>query len=253
MRKFALALVAVAFAATPLWAGSGGNGNGFPSGPHYNLNIIGGTCKDVPTMTGSNRHTIFVPLGSKTNAATSNIYLEQGPTFQVCDGNACDPAYDCNGASLGKTGAVFQLPCDLYAPDGTITDCTAGTDSATYCVFAEALGTPGGSATMTTCATDPVSGLVVCSTENTVLVRNTNLNGSGNGGKPKVVNVTDALTTLTCTSTTCPNECATAQCTFEIFTAPFEDFFWQYDNNGLRNAQLRFYLEPTGTNCDALF
>jgi hypothetical protein len=251
---FAVAFVPLAFAGLAV-AGSGGNGNGFPSGPHYNLNIIGGSCKDA-TLTGSNRHTIFVPLGSKTEAATSNIYLCQGPTFQVLDGNACTAAIGCDLS--GKTGAVFQLPCDLYAPDGTITDCTAGTDSATYCVFAEALGTPGGQATITTCATDPNTGQVVCSTDNTVLVRNTNTNGSGNGGKPKVQNVTDALTTLTCfgaasATPTCGDICSGTQCTFEIFTAPFEDFFWQYDNNGLRNAQLRFYLEPAGTNCDALF
>src|SRR5262249_17359281 len=144
-------------------------GGSFPSGPHYNLNIIGGTCKDA-NLTGSNRHTIFVPLGSKTKAASSSIYLCQGPTFQVLDGNACEAANGC-GLS-GKTGAVFQLPCDLYAPNGTITNCTAGTaDSATYCVFAEALGTPGGHATITTCATDPSTSDVVCSTDNTMLVR----------------------------------------------------------------------------------
>lgn len=238
-----VAAASLAFSGVAL-AGSGGNGNGFPSGPHYNLSIIGGPqCSDSgPALTGSNRHTIFVKLGSKQTTATSNIYLCQGDTFQVLDGNGCDAAMGC-GLS-GKTGAVFQLPCDLYAPDGTITNCTAGNESATYCVFAEALGTPGGSATITTCATDTGTNTVVCSTANAVLVRN--------ASKPVVKNVTDALTTLTCNSTTCPNLCGST-CTFEIFSTGFEDFFWQYDNNGLKNAQVRFYLEPTGTNCDALF
>ena len=247
MKRTAIALIVGVFMATPVWAGSGGNGNGFPSGSHYNLNIIGGTCKDS-SMTGTNQHTIFVPLGSKTQSATSNIYLCQGPTFQVLDGNACDAAIGC-GLS-GKTGAVFQLPCDLYSPSGTITSCTAGSDSATYCVFAEALGTPGGSATITTCATDPTTGDTVCSTKNTLLVRN--------ASKPKVINATDALTTLTCygaasPTPTCADICSGQQCTYEIFSTQFEDYFWSYDNNGLRNAQIRFYLEPSGTNCDALF
>lgn len=235
-----IALIPLAIAGVGL-AGSGGNGNGFPSGPHYNLNVIGGSCKNSP-MTGTNQHTIFVPLGSKTSGTTSNIYLCQGPTFQVLDGNACDAAIGC-GLS-GKTGAVFQLPCDLIAPNGTISSCSLSSDSASYCVYGEALGKPGGSATVTTCATDPITGDTICSTgAPAMLVRNT--------GKPKVSNVTDALTTLTCSSTTCPNECGTTSCTFEIFSGTFQDFFWSYDNSGLKNAQFRFYLEPSPTtNCN---
>ena len=41
----------------------GQTGNGAPSGPHYNLNIIGvEKAKEAP-LTGSERHTIFVALG----------------------------------------------------------------------------------------------------------------------------------------------------------------------------------------------
>src|SRR6266700_7344428 len=75
------------------------NGNGAPNGAHYNLNIIGVENPKTSSLTGTDRHTIFVGLGSKNAAVTSNIYLTQGD-FQVCDGNAFDPAYDCNGNQI---------------------------------------------------------------------------------------------------------------------------------------------------------
>jgi len=249
-----VAILVAAFAATPVWAGSGLTGSGFPSGPHYNLSILGGpSCGSVPSTAGSGgRHTIFVPLVTKGDpvngptggepdgdeASGTNIYLLQGDTFAVCDGDACDEAFDCSGNDLNHQGAVFQLPCDTIAPAGTITTCS-GSQSAAYCIYAEALGKPGGTASITTCAFDPTTNTEVCNTANVVLIRNT--------GKPKVSNVTEQLTTVNCTSTTCPELCSSGTCTVELFTSPLENFLWDFDNNGLRNAQLRFYLEPSGT------
>src|SRR5438132_1771560 len=69
------------------------------NGPHYNLNIIGvENPKTDTTLTDSNRHTIFVALGTKTGSSyvKSKIYLTPGD-FQVCDGNSFDPAFDCAG------------------------------------------------------------------------------------------------------------------------------------------------------------
>jgi hypothetical protein len=99
------------------------------NGPHYNLNIIGVENPKTDPMTSSDRHTIFVGLGSKNGAVTSNIYLTPGP-FAVCDGNAFDPATACDGAVVAQQGAVFQLPCDTAVT--TTTGCTAGTFSASY-------------------------------------------------------------------------------------------------------------------------
>src|ERR1700720_338549 len=82
-------------------------GNGAPNGAHYNLNIIGVEDPKNDSMTGSDRHTIFVALGKKGSAVTSNIYLTPGP-FQVCDGNAFDAAYNCAGNQITGQGAVFQ-------------------------------------------------------------------------------------------------------------------------------------------------
>jgi len=160
LARFAILLGGAVFAATASAAGIDLNG------PHYNLNIIGVENPKTADLTGSDRHTIFVGLG-KNETVTSNIYLTPGP-FTVCDGNAFDAATACDGTKVANQGAVFQLPCDSATP--TDTGCPAGVDAAPYQVWARALGTPGGSATITTCATDD-TGALICSTENTVLTR----------------------------------------------------------------------------------
>jgi hypothetical protein len=116
-------------------------GNGGPSGPHYNLNIIG-----VPKgkkMNGGSGNVIFVP-----ESGTTKILLSEGP-FNVLDKNGTD----------GE--AAFQLP----NPD------PANTGTTSYSVYARALGKPGGSSQTTTCATDAATGELWCSVYSMVLVR----------------------------------------------------------------------------------
>lgn len=207
------------------------NGNGAPSGPHYNLNIIGVERGKTAPMTGSNRHTIFVALG-QNGQVTSKIYLTRGQ-FAVCDGNAFDGAFDCSGQLIQHQGAVFQLPCnENLSDDGVdLVPCDDLGDTASYEVYARALGKPNGSATMTTCATDVTTGEVVCSAENVLLVRNK--------GKQTFRNVTNELTSLVAEIDADPTLERVA-----LFRDPFVDWFWQYDNRGLRLAQLRFYPIP---------
>jgi hypothetical protein len=197
------------------------------SGPHYNLNIIGVENPKKSDLTGSDRHTIFVGLG-RNGTTTSNIYLTPGP-FDVCDGNSFDAAYACDGSKVAAQGAVFQLPCDTATQ--TDTGCPDGVDSASYQIWARALGTPGGTATVTTCATDD-TGEVICSTENTVLVRDK--------GKPTFTNVTKSLTSLNA----CFDIGGVLTCEdVSLFDPDLVDYFWQYQNTGLRLAQLRFYAD----------
>ncbi|PYQ52086.1 MAG: hypothetical protein DMF78_11870 [Acidobacteria bacterium] len=207
--RLGLALVVPMALATPAQAG-----NGAPSGPHYNLNIIGVSKGKTSPMTSSDRHTIFVALGTKDDSVESRIYLGEGD-FQVCDGNAFDTATSCNGTRIASQGAAFQLP----SPAGTTS----------YEIFARGLGKPGGQTTMTTCATDPLTLEVVCSTENVVLVRNT--------GKPTFKNVTSELTTIVADI----NGDGILE-RIALFSGGLQDFFWQYDNQQLRLAQLRFYV-----------
>jgi len=232
MKKLLLVVAgsAVLTAALASNAGLAQNGNGITTvGPHYNLNIIGVTKGKNPPLTGSDRHTIFVPLNTAANDPVpgADIWLTQGP-FTVCDGNAFDAAFDCNGTQIAKQGAVFQLPCNTNittAAGTTLVPCTTGA-TASYNVWARVVGTPGGSSTLTTCATEPITGVLVCSTKKAVFVRM----------KPnKFTNVTDALTSLV--------DANTLQ-TVALFQGGFLNFFWDYDNNGNKLLQLRFYLLP---------
>ncbi len=117
-------------------------GNGAPSGPHYNLNIIGVPKGKTADMTNTDGHVIFVPLDG-----TTKIMLGPGD-FQVLDANGTDGS------------AAFRLPNPDSANSGT----TA------YSVFARALGKPGGTAFSTTCASDSL-GTIYCSTDTAVFVR----------------------------------------------------------------------------------
>src|SRR2546427_8928751 len=114
MKKLWLFLVVVAVASIP-GSAQKTTRNRAPSGPHYDLNIIGVDQAKGAALTGSNRHTIFVPLHTASSdndlAPGTDIFLTQG-SFAVCDGSAFDPAYNCAGQQVAGSGAVFQLPCD---------------------------------------------------------------------------------------------------------------------------------------------
>lgn len=209
-----LAGLALSFAATA--------GNGAPSGSHYNLNIIGHNQCSGDDLKGSNRHNIQVMLWGGQKASDidgtlydqidrrNKIFLEQtfDGSFKVMDGNACD-----------GDGATFALP----APGA-------------YGIYARALGKPDGAAEMTTCGVgagdDGILGNqddeIVCSTENVVLVRNT--------GKSTFRNVTTELTTV---YADIDGDGDVER--VEIFDNDLYDYFWNYENRGLRLAQLRIY------------
>jgi hypothetical protein len=83
------------------------------------------------------------------------------------------------------------------------------------------VGTPGGKSIVTTCGTTDL-GAVICSTANEVFMR-----GSG---QQKFKDVTTTLTTID-----------TTLGTVSLFATGFENFFWPYDNFGLKLLQVRFY------------
>ena len=189
-------------------------GNGAPSGSHYSLNIIGVSHDKNVQPDWASGHVIFVALGRKDSAAVSTkILLSQSGdgSFDVLDKNGTD----------GE--ASFSLP----APGG-------------YTVWARALGTPGGKAKITSCAEDIVLGDagVICSTQNEVFVRGT--------GKSSFRNVTSALTTIILDPVA--DAAAVLACggstTVSLFDPCLLGYFWQYDNNGLKLLQVRFYPNP---------
>src|SRR5438132_4201043 len=206
---FHLAAAVAALSATAVAAAQ--TGNGAPSGSHFNLNIIGVSHDKNPNMNGNGSgNVIFVDLGSRTgDAVTTKILLSQAAegVFDVLDKNGTD----------GE--ASFSLPLP-----------------GTYTVWARALGTPGGQSKIATCATfvDPVTGVptILCSTDNEVFVRGT--------GKSGFRNVTSALTTITLVAGS-PAELACGTPSVSLFATCLQDFLWQYDNNGPKPLQVRFY------------
>ena len=203
------AAVAVGMTATAAAAQKASTGNGAPSGSHFNLNIIGVAHGKNPNMAKGGGDVIFVGLGTSSDAVTTKILLSQAADseFTVLDKNGTD----------GEASFALPLP-------------------GSYTVWARALGTPGGQSKIATCATfiDPTTftSTILCSTDNEVFVRGK--------GKSSFRDVTSALTTITLV----PGSAAELACgtpTVSLFAPCLQDFLWQYDNNGLRLLQVRFY------------
>jgi hypothetical protein len=142
----------------------------------------------------------------------TTILLSQGD-FGVLDANGTDGS------------ASFRLPAVDPNNDG-ITE---------YSVFARALGKPGGSSAITLCATDPTTGEQYCSVYSTLLMRAK--------GKSNFSNVTRELLYIFADL----NGDGTLE-RYPLFDTALQGYFWDYDNNGLKLAQLRFYPVPTDIN-----
>jgi hypothetical protein len=144
----------------------------------------------------------------------------------VLDGNACD-----------SNGAQFRLPANPYTCPAEDPECLNSDPTfQNYMVYVRALGKPGGSATVTTCGvsagTDGVTGTaddeIICSEENVLLVRSK--------GQSKFTNKTKELTTI---RADIDGDGDTER--VGIFADALYGYFWDYDNRGLRLAQIRFY------------
>ena len=210
-----------------------------PPGPHYTLNIIGVEKDKTAAMTNSDRHTIFVGLGSpspKNSEAppvlvTTRIYLRPGDDFRVCDGNGFDPAYGCDGNPIKQySGATFQLPCNTALSYTEDFGCPANFAQRSYRVYVRALGKPGGSAKMWTCATDVDTQQEFCTMVDNVIEL------ERSKGQSRWKDVTDVLTSIAADING-----DTVIETIALFASGFEDFLWQYDNYGLKHAQIRLY------------
>jgi hypothetical protein len=236
-------LLAIVLAMATLIAGSAiaSAGNGAPQGPHdYQLNIIGTSEKNAD-MDGNNGHRIFVHLEGK-----SKINLVEGDDFAVIDANGTD-----------REGATFQLPAPGY--DAYIVGDPGDADvESGYSVFIRPLGKPGGWASITTCAElvdSTFAGLLPgpfvrtlmregmedgteCSVDqaNTVMLYR-------DKGKSSFTNETAALTSVV--FNVVYTDTSGAEQTVQIRVPLFDDImdgeYWEYDNNGLRLAQVRFY------------
>jgi len=189
-----------------------GFGNGAPTGAHYNLNWIGVPQGKTADMTGSNGHVIFVSLVGNTK-----ILLCESGVGTACAGVTGFNVLDANGTD---GSASFALP----NPDPTNSGTTV------YSVFVRALGIPGGAATNTTCGVDPaIPTDTICS------VFQVSLSAHGNQDFTNVSK--EMLYVYTCGSG--------PSCRVPLFDSRLINYFWNYDNNGLKLAQFRFYPVST--------
>ncbi len=203
-------------------------GNGAPSGHHYTLNIIGVSKDKSAEMDGNHGHRIFVPLWGK-----AKIWLNEGEEFGVLDANGTD-----------NDGASYLMPNPDPDGDGTTT----------YSVFVRALGTPGGHAGMNTCATGPGADGVLGTADDEVICSVAYLEVGRDKGPSKFENVSKYLLYIYADTD--------GDGTLErhpLFSDDLEDYFWDYDNRGLKLAQLRFYecativpdaTDPNGAQVD---
>ena len=182
---------------------------GFPTGTTlYKFNLLGVPKGKTATMTGDQGKRMFVPL-----TGNAKIYLQPGP-FDIIDANGTD-----------GNGATFQLP------DPQLGD----TEYTWYGVYIRPKGTPGGKATLSSCKI--VDAEELCSTESYVLVRGT--------GKPQVENVSKELLTvcLDIDHIVEENPCDIREF---LFDDALGQYLWNVDNQGLRNAEVRFIEIPQG-------
>ena len=185
-------------------------GNGAPSGAHYNLNIIGAPKSKSADFDGGSGHRIFVSLVGSTK-----IGLTAGE-YTVVDANGTDGM------------AAFQLP----NPDD-------GTGQLSYSVWIRALGKPGGNASMASCFTEFETVSTWCNSGTLVVPLNRVASGQ------KFVDVSKQLLQVCADINTDP--LVTDLDLVPLFSGLGTDYFWQYDNNGLKLAQMRFYPISTTT------
>lgn len=209
-------------------------GSGCPSGAHYNLNIIGVQNKKSADMDVEGGHVIFVMLGDEDVKKNTKIKLAEGDEFLVLDKNGTDGT------------AEFQLPNPDPDGDGTTV----------YSVFACPRGKPNGKAKVTTAATDPgMDGIFGTADDETVFSVCT-LEVERTNGRQKFENVSKELLYIyayVVVGMTDPDgipDSGDEEPIYEfmrvsLFSEYLQDYFWSYDNNGLKMLKLRFYEVET--------
>ncbi len=246
-------------------------GNGFPQGGHdYSLHIIGVPKDKSAAMDNNNGRRIFVQLesdnvvtdpGGKNNDGLkkgggddqNHIYLcnstngENDVNDARCDTWRATHAGDFGVIDANATdgdGAIFGLPDPCVGTSST-DGCTP-----TYAIWARAVA-GNGSATITTCADETGTGFdgeddVWCGSNGITLSRQT---------ARRAIDVSASLLymTISVNDATDPQLAACIdpdadatdgqpdEYNVYLFDRCFENYFWNYDNNGLKNLELRFY------------
>jgi len=103
------ALVLISVAVMPVFAANVLTGNGTPSGPHCNLNIIGVPNAKNSNFDGGNGARIFV-----SRTGSTQFYVHGGSAYQILDHDGTD----------GKVGSNLAEPGIIFPYDATVVDHT---------------------------------------------------------------------------------------------------------------------------------
>jgi hypothetical protein len=197
--------------------------NGAPKGAHYTLNIHGVSNPKTTPMDGSDGHSIFVPEYGSAKIWLSSSGMSKD--FQVLDANA----FDGDGARF-----LLPLPGECYGTLNPLTGDITTPDTCTirYTVWLRLLGKPGRSMDMYTCISDPdLAGGYMCSDPGWWVEM------TRSKGKSTFTNVSKELLFV---SADVDADGSTEH--VQIFDPLFDAYYWQYDNQGVKLAQLRFYM-----------
>jgi hypothetical protein len=210
----------------------------------FSLNIIGVPGDKNPDMDNSG-HRIFVPLDGK-----ARIDLIEGPDFAVLDANG-----------TGGNAAQLQLP-DPGLDPYVVGDKGSADTMSDYSVYVRPLGKPGGWATITTCAQLVDSTFAGLLPGNYIRTLNRTCEWDGayasveqvgseitlrDKGPSKFQNVTAELLTIVFKVET---EVGTVYVRVPIFDPIIDGEYWEYDNDGLKILQVRFYDYQTDVSLD---
>jgi hypothetical protein len=225
----------------------GTTGNGAPQVKKvFSLNIIGVPKDKVADMDDNNGHRIFVPLEGK-----AKIELTIGDEFAVLDANATEGS------------AIFQLPPPGF--EAYVTEDNVEPVLSAYSVYVRPLGKPGGMATITTCADlieNPFSKLL--SNREVNILNDLCFDGGyasveqvaieiplpkdRSNGKSTFTNVTAELLSIVFHVEVLTSE---GEVDYEthirvpLFDENLYGEYWEYNNQGLKLLQVRFYDEET--------
>ena len=237
-------------------------GNNYPAANfEYKLNILGVPQDKTADMDNNNGRRIFVQLyggGEVTNKGGKNNLKSDQNKIYLCnstDGlnDSQDPRCEAwranNGGEFGvidanatdDDGALFGLPtpCDDH---DSMTSCTPE-----YRIFARAKAGSGG-AVITTCAEEEYTGDdndIWCGDNGTIELTKRSAF--------KAIEITDSLLRMgltiggdeddlqNCIQGTTGVDYTTNQYDIYLFDQCFQNYFWNYDNKGLKNLELRFY------------
>lgn len=220
-----------------------GFGNGAPSGPHYNLNIIGVPHDKTADMSGSG-HVIFVDLGGPRDPDDE----VSTTTIKLCEsgiGGACADIPETEFRVLDKNGtdgeASFALPDPAPNFDPTVPESDV---PSVYSVYVRPLGTPGGHADNQTCGIvlvevlDPITGEPTGEFVEEEVCSIVQLRLDRTKGKQFFIDATRCLLYI---YADLPTDDIDGVVRTPIFGSPLVESYWQYTNQGLKLAQLRFY------------